>query len=367
MKVIVLTSNSSWYLLNFRRSTIKYLLEKSYKVICIAPKDEYSSKLIDLGAEFHSININRISMNPIREILVIAKLIIIFVRIKPYLIFSFTIKNNIYGSIASFITRNKIINNVSGLGSVFINNGPIAKLILVLYRILKNVPVHSFCQNKDDYDYLLKNRALNKEKSSIIPGSGVNTSYFKKTLKAKLEKSDVRNFIFVGRLIGEKGVRELADVFFELYTNNYDVNLTILGINDTSHPSGLSIEEINSLEKMKFIKMLSRVKDIRNYLEKSDCFVLPSYREGLSRATLEAMSMELPIICTNVPGLAELVEDGKNGFLCEPYSRQSLKGAVMRMIATDPISRINFGKKSREIVKKHYDEAIVVNSIKQFL
>jgi len=366
-KRVILTSNSSWYLYNFRKNTINSLLNSSYEVICIAPIDKYTKILENMGVNFFPLKLNRLSRNPLKEISVIIKLAFYFKKFDPYLIFSFTAKNNIYGSIASFITSRRIINNISGLGSAFIEKGLTQKIIIYLYRMIRNIPLHTFCQNQIDQEFLIKHKMLKSERSSVIPGSGVDINFFSRPLD-KIKVSDsVRNFVFVGRLIAEKGIREILVVFSDLIKLFPEMRLNIIGIIDPQNPSSLSRQELESIRELPYINLIEGVDDVRKHLLESDCFILPSYREGLSRATLEAMSMEIPIICSDVPGLNELIDDGVNGYLCKPFSSNSLKDAVLRMINTDARNRYDFGKISRKKVMQNYDEKIVINSLFKFL
>lgn len=364
---IILTSNSSWYLHNFRKNTITSLIDNSYEVICIAPRDKYTATLINMGARFFPLKLDRLSQNPFKEFFLILQLAYYFKKLEPYLIFSFTVKNNIYGSIASFISSRRIINNISGLGSAFIHKGLTQRIIILFYRIIRNIPIHTFCQNQNDQELLIEHGMLKKERTSVIPGSGVDINFYSRPLGTIKTNNKVKNFVFVGRLIGEKGIRELLDAFSDLILAFPEIRLNLVGINDPDNPSSITSQELDLIKRLPYINLIEGVDDVRDYLLKADCFILPSYREGLSRATLEAMSMEVPVICSDVPGLNELINDGENGYLCKPFSSNSLKKAVIKMINTEARQRIHFGKISRKKVIQHYDEKIVINSLYKFL
>ena len=170
-------------------------------------------------------------------------------------------------------------------------------------------------------------------------------------------------FLFVGRIIKDKGFFELIEAFKKISVDCPNIKLMILGEIDSKNPSRVNASYIKELSLHPNINIYGHENDVRPFLSKASCFVLPSYREGLSRSILEAMSMELPIITTDVPGCRELVQDKKSGIICKPRSSESLKRAMLKMINLDDDARMRMGKIGRKIVQDGYDESIVIDAM----
>ena len=358
---IIFSANTAWYLYNFRRSSISLALNMGYSVSCVAGNDEYSNNLKDLGASFYPLNINKSSINPISEIKLLVDIFRIYRLISPAVIFQFTVKNNLYGSIVSKVLKINCINNISGLGTGIIEDGLTSKLIKILYRVTQSFPFHTHFQNPDDLEYM-KNLKLIGSNVSVIPGSGVDTEYFNP--KAVSEKNnEIFRFLYVGRLLKDKGLIELFNAISTLIEKKINVELHVVGIRDLNNPSAIDSQSLEEWNKKNYITFFDKTDNVRQYLSSADCFVLPSYREGLSRSILEAMAMSLPVITTKVPGCSHLVEDGINGFLCDSKSIYSLARAMDRIIKLDLNKRIELGKNGREIAIQKFDIKLVEKSV----
>tara|TARA_B100000989_G_scaffold59489_2_gene40649 strand:- start:2129 stop:3232 length:1104 start_codon:yes stop_codon:yes gene_type:complete len=360
-KKIILNANSCRYLLNFRQNSIKALILKGYEVYCLAPADESSQELSAICTKFLPIHFNKSSKNPFNELKIFVNFFWIFLRLNPKVIFNFTIKNNIYGSLAGFLAGKKVVNNITGLGSAMLRPGVTKIIIFLLYKLIKNIPHHTFCQNNDDLEYLRDKRLINSSNVSLLPGSGVDSQFFHP--KYKNIEGKAYRFIFVGRIIKDKGFLELIHAFNKLQNDFPKAKLDIVGSIDSSNPSSLTQSEVEKLCKNRNIILHGQQKNVREFLSRANYFVLPSYREGLPRSILEAMAMEVPIIATNVPGCRELITDNENGLLCEPISMSSLYDAMVKMISLGDDVKMRFVKKSRELVCKKFEEKIVIDEL----
>ena len=360
-KNIVFNANSSWYLFNFRKNSIASLVNDGFKVICIAPEDEYTEKLKEYCTEFISVSFKKSSTNLFHDLMLIIKFSYFFLKIKPKLVFNFTIKNNIYGAIAGYLSKTKVVNNISGLGSSMLLKNYLSFVITFLYKVIKNIPIHTHIQNNDDFKFLKDNNLINSKKASVLPGSGVDIEFFKPWHDNKEKESF--SFIYVGRLIADKGIIELLDACKVLRDNGKIFCLNMVLKVDKENPSSLDLSFIEEYENSNYVKIFYNISDVRELIAHSDCFVLPSYREGLSRSALEAMAMAKPLILSNVPGCSELVFEQENGFLCDPRSSKSLARAMINMLDIKHSDRINMGNKSRKIVEDNYDEKIVINKL----
>tara|TARA_B100001057_G_scaffold264273_1_gene264373 strand:- start:221 stop:1345 length:1125 start_codon:yes stop_codon:yes gene_type:complete len=363
MKIIVLSANSCWYLYNFRSSTIKKLIKEKYKVVCVAPKDSFYKDLISLGCELIFITFESKSLNPINNIYLIIKFWKIFKKIKPFIIFNFTIKNNIFGSFAASLLNIPVINNVSGLGTSFINNNLLSKIVLLLYKLSQKKVLYLYFQNEDDKEYFVNQKIILIDKAKILPGSGVNTTRFQPKLISNKRADNILRFFYFGRFIYDKGLLELIQAFEKIKKNYPNCELWLAGAIDPKNKTSISQKTIDSWGQITGVTIYNQTNMIENLLSQVDCVVLPSYREGMPKSLLEACSMELPVVATNVPGCRSIIEDGFNGFLFSPKDTESLVEALKKIIDMPIKIRKEMGYNGRKLIKQKFSEEIVVKEI----
>lgn len=364
MKNILLSANSSWYLYNFRYSTIIQALERGYQVTCLSPEDSYSKKLIRLGCLHHPINFQSKTTNPLLELALIAKLFWAYFKIKPNIVFHFTVKNNIYGTLAAAAQGIPIVNNISGMGTAFLKKNFLSSLVLFLYKLSQRFAQKIFCQNAEDLNFLIKNNIACESKLILIPGSGVNTSKFHPNLRDSHKKSNSSNeftFLYAGRMLYDKGLGELIEAFKSLKVPEIKCNLILCGFLDVDNISAITKSDIKAWEKISGVEWIGPSDNVELIMARADCVVLPSYREGMPKSLLEAGAMGLPVIATNVPGCRSIVKNEFNGYLCEPYSSESLKDAMTKIINLDKDRLTKMGAFARNRVLKDFDEQIVLN------
>lgn len=357
---IVISANTSWYIYNFRRNTISTLLENGYQVIVVAPKDEYSDKIINLGACFKDINIQRDGVNPIKDLFTCINFYILYKKISPSLVLNFTPKNNIYSTIAAKLLRIKVINNIAGLGTVFVNETFVSKVARLLYKISQPHADMIFFQNDDDRNIFLENRITSKDKSERLRGSGVDLTRF----KIQEAKNDgVTRFLLVARMLYEKGITYYADAAKILKKEHGDsVEFFLLGFIDDHNPKGISSNVIDEWVKGGWIIYQGISDAVEKEMALVDCVVLPSfYREGVPKSLLEAGAMGKPIITTDNVGCRETVDDYVNGFVCQPRSLESLLKAMRLIIRMTHDERLAMGAKSRQKMEENFDEKVVIS------
>jgi len=381
MLKIALISNTDFSLYNFRIGIINALLEKGYRLYLICPYGKYIEKLKRLDVQYSPIGLDRKGINPIKDLKTLHQLYRIFKREKFDVVHSFTIKPNIYGNIAAKLAKVPIIiNSVTGLGYVFIGKGlknNILKWTVIgLYKIAFRFSNKVIFQNIDDLELFKKYKITDSDKSVLIKSSGVNTEKFspQNVDKVGIEKLCDQLGIsrhcppviitLITRLIWHKGIREFVEAAKILKKKYPDVLFLLVGPIDTENPAAVSKDYIEETGKEGFIKYIGRRDDIRETLYISDVVTLPSYREGIPRVLLEAMSMEKPIVTTNAIGCREVVEEGKNGFLVPIKNPVALADAVERLINNEEL-RVRFGKYGREKVLREFDERIVVKKTMQ--
>lgn len=364
MKNILLSANSSWYLYNFRYSTIIEALDRGYQVTCLSPEDSYSKKLIKLGCLHHPISFQSKTTNPLLELALIVKFFWAYFRIKPNIVFHFTVKNNIYGTFAAAIHGIPTVNNISGMGTAFLKKNFLSSLVLFLYKLSQRFAKKIFCQNIEDLNFLIKNRIASESKLILIPGSGVNTSKFHPNLKDSHKQSNNNKeftFLYAGRMLYDKGLRELIEAFKSLNFPEMKCNLILCGFLDVDNISAITESDLKVWEKISGVEWIGPSDNVELIMARADCVVLPSYREGMPKSLLEAGAMGLPVIATNVPGCRSIVKNELNGYLCEPYSSESLKDAMTKIINLDKEGLIEMGVFARNRVVKDFDEQLVIN------
>ncbi|MFN3976924.1 MAG: glycosyltransferase family 4 protein [Aquificaceae bacterium] len=357
VKKLILTSNTSWSVWNFRRGLIRALIDKGFDVYVVAPEDEYSKnfpKFIPLK------NLDRKGKNPIRDAKLLLEYISIYRRIKPDLVLNFTIKPNIYSSLACRLLSIRCISTITGLGYVFVKESLLTKFVSLLYKVSLEKNQKVVFLNPDDKELFLKRGLINEEKAVIIKGEGINTELFNPKVCQKKEK-DAFIFLMVSRLLWDKGVGEFVSagrLLKEAYKEN--IELWLLGPIDKGNPSSVSEEDIKRWEEEGIIKYLGTTQDVRPFICQADCVVLPSYREGIPRSLLEAMAMERPIITTDSPGCREVCKDGENGFLVKPRDVESLFRAMERMYRLSGEERESMGRLGRKLAVDEFSEEKVI-------
>jgi glycosyltransferase involved in cell wall biosynthesis len=333
---------------------MKRLKELEFEVIAVAPYDKYAEKIKELNFKFFSIkNLDRKGKNPIKDFKLFLEYFGLYKKIRPDLVINFTIKPNIYSSMAAGLLKIPCLSVVTGLGYVFIKRGFIAKLVESLYRVAFRFNKFVVFQNETDFQEL---KNIIKDKAFIIPGSGVDTEYFSPSFCKDYPKENKKFvFLFIGRFLKDKGIIELISASERLYREGKDFFLFLLGKEDEGNPASLSKEDLENIRAYPFVKVFSFTEDVRPYLCGCDCVVLPSsYREGLPRTLLEAMAMEKPIITTDAPGCRDACEDGRNGFLVKPRDIESLYQAMKRMIELPQGEIEKMGKYGRKLIEEKY-------------
>jgi glycosyltransferase involved in cell wall biosynthesis len=294
------------------------------------------------------------------------ELLSIYKRIQPDVIFHFTIKPNIYGTIAARLLRIPTINNVCGLGTVFLKDGLVSKIAMSLYKFAFQFPQKIFFQNYDDQDLFISRSLVHQEITQVLPGSGINIEHFTKK-KAAVADDRPFTFLMISRLIYDKGVVEYIDAARILRNEGINARFQLLGAMDPEHRRGIDLDTIFEWINEEVIEYLGTSEDVRLELAQADCVVLPSYREGTPRTLLEAASFELPLIATDVPGCRNVVKNDFNGFLCQMKNGEDLSQKMRQMYALANEKRIEFGRNSRQIIEENFDEQIVIDHYLQLL
>lgn len=362
----VLISNNLTTVQKFRTDLLLEIAKKGYEIYVLAPdfdmflaEKEY---LETQGFILKEIQLQRSGTNPIADLKTIRDIYHNLAVIKPDAVLSYTIKPLIYGTISSFFAGvPKRFTLVSGLGFAFqehVNNfGFVKKIVNTLYKFALKYSTKVFFQNEDDRDLLKHLGILNQKTPNIIVnGSGVNTDYFYQA-PLNMDVSDQMvykiSFLMVARLLKDKGVYEYFEAAKIVKQTFPDVEFNLVGWID-ENPAAISKLELDEMISSNIINYKGKLSDVRPAIEASNIFVLPSYREGVPRSVLEAMSMGRAILTTNAPGCKETVVDGENGFLVEVQSVDDLVKKMYHLINHKNLIGI-MGDNSRKLVLDKYD------------
>jgi glycosyltransferase involved in cell wall biosynthesis len=353
MKIAVVL-NTSWNIYNFRMSFIRALQARGHEIHTIAPLDDYTHHLKEAGCIHHPMKMDGRGANPVSDLILMTRLFFIYRKIRPAVILHFTIKPNLYGSLAAELLGIPSINNVCGLGTVFLKRNLVSFIAISLYKISFRFPQKIFFQNQEDLDLFTNKKLVSREKADLLPGSGIDLNKFSPIL---FKRNTTFTFLMISRLIIDKGVLEYVEAIKKLKLKGVLAKFQILGNKD---PRGIKSEVLDEWIDNGIIEYLGTTNDVRPYIESADCIVLPSYREGTPRVLLEAASSSKPIIATDVPGSRQVVIDKFNGFLCKLKDAKDLALKMEAIISLDNESLKRLGKNGRLHVENLYDESIVI-------
>jgi len=354
---IAIVINTSWNVYNFRMGFIRALQRAGHEVHTIAPIDDYTHKLTEAGCIHHPMRMDRRGANPIKDIALIVELFLIYLRTKPDIILHYTIKPNIYGTFAAALLRIPTINNVCGLGTVFLKRNLASVIAVMLYRVAFLFPRKVFFQNPEDLHLFITKKLVSTEQADLLPGSGIDLEEFK---PIKFKRNPSFTFLMISRLIIDKGVLEYIRAIENLKSKGVNARFQLLGNADPKHTRGIQVEMIAEWIKDGTIEYLGATSNVIPHIANADCIVLPSYREGTPRALLEAASCSKPIVATNVPGCRQVVQDNFNGLLCNLKDADDLAKKMESMLSMKDIQLKQFGENGRRLVEKDYDQNIVI-------
>jgi glycosyltransferase involved in cell wall biosynthesis len=269
----------------------------------------------------------------------------------------YTIKPNIYGSMVSKLLNVPTINVIAGLGTVFLSDNASSKIARQLYKSSFHNNRVLF-ENGDDCRVFLDKKLVKEKQVKLIPGSGINTKLFQP--KERVTNDNGMVFLLIARLIRDKGIIEYIEAIKSIHLKYPSVKFKILGSYYEGNPTAISKKEVESWVEDGIIEYLGYTDAVLEEIEKADCIVLPSYREGLSRVLLEGASMSKPIITTDVTGCREVVDDGENGYLVPIKDSNSLAIAFEKMIKLSKEERAEMGRKGRIKVIDNFEDKIVI-------
>ncbi|SYZ77873.1 glycosyltransferase family 4 protein [Trichococcus shcherbakoviae] len=354
-KRILILSNHFITLYNFRKEIIQTMKKTGHEVYISIPESSDNKFFSDMGCIIIETPIDRRGINPVRDFELIIKYITIMREIKPDIIFSYTIKPNIYGSIASNITKNRQINNITGTGATFLNKTLVSEIVKFLYKISIKKSCKVYFQNSGDKDLFVKDKMV-KNNYALLPGSGVN---LKKFQLCKFPSDEEVNFIFMGRVMELKGIDqylETAKVVKEKFPNT---NFYIAGFIEEDKYKPI-IDEYNTNG---IINYLGFQKDVKSWIERCHCTILPSHGgEGVPNVLLESAAMGRVCIASSISGSKDAVEDKVTGYLFKAGSAADLTDKVQQFLDLKYEYKVKMGLSGRAKVEKEFDRQIIIDA-----
>lgn len=360
---ISLFANTDWYLYNFRRSLALALLDAGHDVLLISPPGPYGDKLRALGLRWQPVPMDRRSLNPVREAVLLRHLVRLLLREQPALVHGFTIKCAVYGSLAARLAGVPArVSAVAGMGYVFISDSPKARLLRPPVRGLLKLALGGpnarlILQNPDDVALFKQARLVAPEHIRLIAGSGVDCTRFAPD-PARIPSGRVR-VLLPARLLWDKGLAEYAAAARLLRQRDTPVDLLLAGDPDPGNPAAVPEATVRGWADEGLLQWLGHVDDMPALLRSVDIVALPSYREGLPKGLIEAAASGCALVATDVPGCSEVVSHDVDGLSVPVKDATALAAAIARL-AHDPALRARLGTAARRKAIAQFDERSVV-------
>ena len=360
MKILI-SVNTAWNLVNFRSGLIGALVAQGHEVIAAAPDDVYAPRLAAMGCRFVPLPMHNGGTHPGRDALLLWRYLRLLARERPDVYLGYTVKPNVYGSLAARWLRIPVINNIAGLGAVFIKGGWLVRLVRWLYRMALAHSAKVFFQNRDDRQLFVAGGLVRSEVTELLPGSGIDLTKFAVTPLAAINGAAGKfRFLLIARMLVDKGVGEYVEAARLLRQRYPQLECCLLGFVDVQNPAAVSRAQMDAWVSQGYVKYLGVSDDVRTEIAAADCIVLPSYREGTPRTLLEAAAMGRPVIATDAVGCRDVVDDGQNGYLCKVRDAADLAEKMERMLNLTPEQRQQMGLYGRLKMGREFDERIVI-------
>lgn len=353
MKILILT-NHQLGLYKFRRELLEKLVQKRYEVYVSVPEDEFTEELTDIGVKIiYNIYLDRRGTNPVHDLRLLNYYKAMIKKIEPDVVFSYTIKPNVYGGYICGKLNIPYIANVTGLGTSIQNGGLMQKLTLTMYKIGLRKAKKIFFQNNENKDFMLKHKVVNENKIDLLPGSGVNVE--QQCYETYPDDSKKVIFTTIGRIMKDKGIDEVLGAAEIIKERHPETEFRLIGDFDEGYEG-----RVKNLVDRGIVKYLGFQKDIHPYIAESHAIIHASYHEGMSNILQEAASTGRPVIATDVPGCIETYDDGVTGIGFKAKSVKSLVNAIEHFLKLSKDERIAMGKAGRRKMECEFNRTIVV-------
>lgn len=364
---VVLAINSAWNIANFRAGLIRGLQADGWNVVAMAPRDEHVPRVEALGCRFVEMPMHAGGTNPWHDWQLHRRYGATLATERPDAFLGFTIKPNVWGSLAAQRLGIPVINNIAGLGTAFIRTRWLTMVARWLYRRALRRSHTVLFQNEDDRRYFIATGLVDAARSGRVPGSGVDLVHFAATPLPTARLGEPVRLLFVGRLLRDKGILELAQAARLLKAQKVPVQIALLGFLDAANRSAVSGADVAAWQADGILNYLGSTDDVRPHIAAAHAVVLPSYREGVPRTLLEAAAMGRPLIASDAIGCRDAVDDGVNGFLARVRDAEHLAAQIRRFVELGDDARAAMGRASRAKVEREFDEKLVVDTYRRLL
>lgn len=350
---IALVANTSWSIYKFRLYLIERLLQKGLAVVVLAPRDAYTASFEDLeGLTFIELrHFHGTHISPLADYRLYRELLHHYRTIRPHLIFHYTIKANIFGTMAAHRARIPSISVITGLGYAIIRKGWLSRTVKLLYKNILPKSKETWVLNEDDRDLLIRERIVRPANVFVLPGEGVDTETFFPAPFQPGRQEIV--YLFVGRMLRDKGVYEFVEAARLLHRQGLAVRCQLLGIFD-DNPAAIPRHQVNEWDREGIVSYLGHTDKVAETIEKADCIVLPSYQEGMPMSLLEGASMCKALIAADTPGCRTAVEDGVNGYLCREKDTEDLARKMTAYYRLPAAEKEKMGRAGRTKVLEQF-------------
>lgn len=356
MKKVLFLANHYLTLYSFRRELIEKLCREGCEVVLSIPADPENEYFRKLGCRIIETEVARRSLNPIKDIRLTLDYIRLLRREKPDIVFSYTIKPNAYGSIASRITGCRQICNITGTGETLRHSALVRNIVHMLYKVSIRHCEKVFFQNTSDRAYFIKHGLVREERSAMLPGSGVNLANFAYT---PMQEDGETRFIYIGRVMGLKGIDQFIQAARIVRKDRPDAKFYIAGFAE----EGRYRELVEKSHAEGLIEYLGFRKDIADWIRRCHCTILPSHGgEGVPNVLLESAATGRACIASRIPGSIDVVDDGKTGYLFTAGNADELAACILRFLSLSFAQRCEMGRAGREKVEKSFSREIVISA-----
>lgn len=350
MKVMILANNDVG-LYQFRKELIEELL-KEHKVVISLPYGDFVKPLEDIGCNFIDTPVDRRGINPIKDLKLFFTYLKILRRVKPDLVITYTIKPNVYGGSACRFMKIPYAVNITGLGTAFENGGMLKKIVTVMNKVGCKKAKVVFFENEGNRQIFIQEKIVEESQTHRLNGAGVNLEKYE---VAPYPGGEKVKFLFMGRIMAEKGIDELFEAMQHLVSDGINCELHLLGFYEENYK-----EKIEKYEAEGWLHYYGYQKDVRPYIEESHCFVLPSWHEGMANTNLECAAMGRPVITSKIHGCLEAVNEGGSGYLCQRQDADDLYQAMKKFSMLSYDERKAMGLAGRKRMEDIFDKKKVV-------
>lgn len=356
MSKVLFLVNHDVVIYNFRLELVERLLSDGHNVVISSPYGERIEDLKALGCEYRAIEMSRHGTNPFKELGLISEYKKLLKEVKPDIVFAYTIKPNIYGSMACRMLKIPCVTNITGLGTAVENGGIMQKITVILYKAAFGKVKKIFFQNEENMQFFKDKKITDQSKYQLIPGSGVNLERFS-PIEYPADDSVVE-FAFISRIMKEKGIDQYMDAAKAIKKKYPNTIFHVCGFCEQDYE-----DKLKMLEHDGIIKYHGMVRDVRSVLANVHCTVHPTYYpEGLSNVLLESSACARPIITTDRSGCREVIDDGINGFIVKQKDSSDLIEKIEKFLNLTSEEKRNMGLAGRKKAENEFDRQIVVDA-----